>query len=332
MNTVATEGAPAPAAPVVEGLPFTSPWLLAPMEGVTAPSFRDIVLARHAPTDLGGAFTEFVRVIDRPVAKREMHKHLGTRRFQIPVGIQLMGSDLECVTGSAAHAAQLGVPVLDLNFGCPARGALKGCAGAAALKEPSGVEAAVRAAVKGVDGRTPVTAKIRAGFDHDRDVEVLARAAEAGGAAMLTIHCRTRREGYQEEVFWSRITRAVEAVSIPVAGNGSAWLHADLERMRRETGCAFVMVGRGALRDPWIFSGREVSTAEAAAFLHEYAEVLESLGAPRRAAVGRVKQLLQYWEAGGLVGDQAGRERWLRDSDTEGFLSRLASLAEPALS
>ncbi len=332
MNTVATEGAPAPAAPVVEGLPFTSPWLLAPMEGVTAPSFRDIVLARHAPTDLGGAFTEFVRVIDRPVAKREMHKHLGTRRFQIPVGIQLMGSDLECVTGSAAHAAELGVPVLDLNFGCPARGALKGCAGAAALKEPSGVEAAVRAAVKGVAGRTPVTAKIRAGFDHDRDVEVLARAAEAGGAAMLTIHCRTRREGYQEEVFWSRIARAVDAVTIPVAGNGSAWLHSDLERMRRETGCAFVMVGRGALRDPWIFSGREVPVAEAAAFLHEYAQVLESLGAPRRAAVGRVKQLLQYWEAGGLVGDQAGRERWLRDSDTEGFLARLEALAAPALS
>lgn len=332
MNTVVTEGAPAPAAPVVEGLPFTSPWLLAPMEGVTAPSFRDIVLARHAPTDLGGAFTEFVRVIDRPVAKREMHKHLGTRRFQIPVGIQLMGSDLECVTGSAAHAAELGVPVLDLNFGCPARGALKGCAGAAALKEPSGVEAAVRAAVKGVDGRTPVTAKIRAGFDHDRDVEVLARAAEAGGAAMLTIHCRTRREGYQEEVFWSRIARAVEAVAIPVAGNGSAWLHSDLERMRRETGCAFVMVGRGALRDPWIFSGRDVPTWEAAAFLHEYAQVLQTLGAPRRAAVGRVKQLLQYWEAGRLVGDQEGRERWLRDSDTEGFLGRLESLAEPALS
>ena len=316
----------------MEGLPFTSPWLLAPMEGVTAPSFRDIVLARHAPSDLGGAFTEFVRVIDRPVAKREMHKHLGTRRFPIPVGIQLMGSDLECLTGSASNAADLGVPVLDLNFGCPARGALKGCSGAAALKDPSSVEATVRAAVKGVDGRTPVTAKIRAGFDHDRDVEVLARAAEAGGAAMLTIHCRTRREGYQEEVYWSRITRAVEAVTIPVAGNGSAWLHSDLERMRRETGCAFVMVGRGALRDPWIFSGRDVPTSEAAAFLHEYAEVLEVLGAPRRAAVGRVKQLLQYWEAGRLVGDQGGREGWLRDNDTEGFLARLESLAAPALS
>ena len=327
MNTVATEGAPAPAAPVVEGLPFTSPWLLAPMEGVTAPSFRDIVLARHAPTDLGGAFTEFVRVIDRPVAKREMHKHLGTRRFRIPVGIQLMGSDLDCVTGSAAHAAELGVPVLDLNFGCPARGALKGCAGAAALKEPSGVEAAVRAAVKGVAGRTPVTAKIRAGFDHDRDVEVLARAAEAGGAAMLTIHCRTRREGYQEEVFWSRIARAVDAVTIPVAGNGSAWLHSDLERMRRETGCAFVMVGRGALRDPWIFSGAEVSTEEAAGFLAEYMEVLESLGAPRRAAVGRAKQLLQYWEAGRLVAADEDRQTWLRDADPEHFRVRLRAAA-----
>ncbi|MDG1985298.1 MAG: tRNA-dihydrouridine synthase family protein [Planctomycetota bacterium] len=327
MNPAATKGAPAPAAPVVEGLPFTSRWLLAPMEGVTAPSFRDIVLARHAPTDLGGAFTEFVRVIDRPVAKREMHKHLGPRRFSIPVGIQLMGSDLGCLTGSAAHAAELGVPVLDLNFGCPARGALKGCAGAAALKNPSGVEATVRAAVEGVDGRTPVTAKIRAGFDHDRDVEVLARAAEAGGASMLTIHCRTRREGYQEEVHWSRIRRAVEAVSIPVAGNGSAWLHSDLERMRQETGCAFVMVGRGALRDPWIFSGRDVPLTEAAAFLHEYACVLQSLGAPRRAAVGRVKQLLKYWEAGRLVGDAEGRERWLRDRDTEGFLGRLESLA-----
>ena len=77
------------------------------------------------PTDLGGAFTEFVRVIDRPVAKREMHKHLGTRRFSIPVGIQLMGSDLECLTASASNAADLEVPVLDLNFGCPARGAPK---------------------------------------------------------------------------------------------------------------------------------------------------------------------------------------------------------------
>ena len=154
--------APAPAAAtdaspasVVPGLPFTARWLLAPMEGVTAPSFRDLVLARHAPTDLGGAFTEFVRVIQGPVAHKELHKHLGTARFPIPVGVQLMGRDLEGVEGSVRNAVDIGVPVVDLNFGCPARGALKGCAGAAALKDPTGMVETVKAAVRGAEGRVP---------------------------------------------------------------------------------------------------------------------------------------------------------------------------------
>ncbi|MEM1448429.1 MAG: tRNA-dihydrouridine synthase family protein [Planctomycetota bacterium] len=316
-------------APVVHGLPFTSRWLLAPMEGVTAPSFRDLVLARNDATELGGAFTEFVRVVTGPVAHKELAKHLGTRRFAAPVGLQLMGSDLEGVTGSARNAVELGVPVLDLNFGCPAKGALRGCAGAATLREPAGVERAVRAAVAGVEGRAPVTAKIRAGFDHARDVEVIARAAEAGGAAMLTVHCRTRREGYQDEVDWTRIERAVDAVSIPVAGNGSAWRHADLERMRSETGCAFVMVGRGALCDPWVFSGRGVSRAEAAAFLVEYHDVLIGLGASSKGAVGRVKQLLQYWTAGDLVEDDEDRLRWLRSTDADALVASLREASAP---
>lgn len=297
------------------------------MEGVTAPSFRGLVLARHAPTDLGGAFTEFVRVVDRPVAHKEIRKHLGEARFPIPVGVQLMGRDESGIEGSARHVADLDVPICDLNFGCPARGALKGCAGAAALNDPSGLERVVAAAVRGVEGRIPVTAKIRAGFDHARDVEVLARAAENGGAALLTIHCRTRREGYQPEVDWTRIARAVEAVSIPVAGNGSAWKHADLERMRSETGCAFVMVGRGALADPWMFAGRDVGTAEAAAFLAEYGRTLCAVGAPAKAAVGRIKQLLTHWTAGALVPDEAARTQWLRRTDFEAFLADLETLA-----
>ncbi|MEM6674483.1 MAG: tRNA-dihydrouridine synthase family protein [Planctomycetota bacterium] len=321
------ERQPTAGRPVVEGLPFTAPWLLAPMEGVTAPSFRDLVLARHRPADLGGAFTEFVRVVTGPVQPRVLERHLGSRRFPIPVGVQLMGRDLAGVEGSARNVADLGVPVLDLNFGCPARGALRGCAGAAALREPTGLEETVRAAVRGVEDRIPVTAKIRAGFDHARDVEVLARAAEAGGAAMLTIHCRTRREGYQDEVDWTRIARAVDAVEIPVAGNGSAWGHADLERMRRETGCRFVMVGRGALCDPWIFSGRDVGRAEAARFLVEYHDVLVSLGARPKGAIGRVKQLLQYWTAGGLVAGDEDRTRWLRTADPEAIVVELRRIA-----
>ena len=308
-------------------LPFTARTLLAPMEGVTDPSFRDLVLERHDPSELGGAFTEFVRVIDGPVSPKVLARHLGPRRFPTPVGVQLMGRDLTALEGSARHVCELDVPVLDLNFGCPARGALRGCAGAAALREPAGVEAAVAAAVRGVEGRIPVTAKIRAGFDHARDVEVLARAAEAGGASMLSVHCRTRREGYCDEVDWTRIERAVNAVSIPVAGNGSVWTHADIERMRSETGCSYVMIGRGALKSPWIFSGRPVAREEAAQFLVDYASVLTARGAKPKGTVGCVKQLLNYWTAGALIRSDEERKRWLRRTDFDSFLEELAALA-----
>ncbi len=314
---------------LIEGLPFTSPWLLAPMEGITAPSFRDLVLSRHAATELGGAFTEFVRVIDGPVAPKELRKHLGARRFGTPVGVQLMGKNLDGVEGSVRNAVNMGVPVVDLNFGCPAKGALRGCAGAAALKDPTGLETTTAAAVRGAEGRVPITAKIRAGFDHARDVEVLARAAEAGGASMLTIHCRTRREGYCEEVDWTRIERAVQAVSIPVAGNGSAIDHSDLERMRSETGCALVMVGRGALANPWVFSGKQITRAESADFLVEYHDVLMSLGSSAKGAIGRTKQLLQHWTAGGLVESEEHRIRLLRETDGEALLHFLQDAARP---
>lgn len=327
MNGAAASLASGPRATPAGPLPFTAPWLLAPMEGVTAPTFRGLVLGLHSAADLGGAFTEFVRVIDRPVAHKEIAKHLGAERFPTPVGVQFMGRDLAALEGSVRHAADLEVPVVDLNFGCPARGALKGCAGAAALKDPGGVEATVAAAVRGAGGRVPVTAKIRAGFDHARDVEVLARAAEAGGAAMLTIHCRTRREGYCEEVDWTRIQRAVDAVSIPVAGNGSAIRHGDLERMRAETGCAYVMVGRGALADPWMFSGRAVTAAEAAGFLHRYGRSLLDVGASPKAAVGRIKQLVTHWTAGDLFPTEEARTAALRRVDHGAFLEELGAAA-----
>jgi len=309
-------------------LPFTGPWLLAPMEGVTEPCFRDLVLERNPPEALGGAFTEFARVVTHALPRRTLREHLGPRRFEAPVGLQLMGADLEALAATAARAVECGAPLVDLNFGCPAKGALRGCAGSAVLRDLDRLTRTVEVCREAVGGAVPVTAKVRAGDTSADRVEDIARAAEAGGAALLTIHCRTRAEHYCEEVDWSRIARAVEAVSIPVCGNGGVGVHADLERMRRETGCALVMVGQAALGDPWIFSGTTVDRREAARFLHEYAELLRSrCGAPPRGRAARIKQLLRHWTAGGLVPDEE-RTGWLRLQDPRELLDRVAHIAE----
>jgi tRNA-dihydrouridine synthase C len=308
-------------------LPFTAPWLLAPMEGVTDPCFRDLVLAHNDASKLGGAFTEFVRVSQAPVPAHVLRRHLGPRRFAAPVGLQLMGSDLGALAATAEHAVACGAPVVDLNFGCPAKGALRGCAGSALLRDPAAIERVVRAVADAIP-ETPVTAKIRAGFDHADGVEDLARAVEAGGARLLTVHCRTRAEAYRPEVDWSRIARAVRAVSIPVCGNGSVATHADLARMRDETGCAYAMVGRGALANPWIFSGTRVSRAEAARFLLDYAAAMQArVGASLHAVAGRLKQLLRYWTAGPLFAEHE-RVSWLRTGDPVALLARLERIAK----
>ena len=300
-------------------LPFTSPWLLAPMEGVTEPCFRDEVLKRHTARDLGGTFTEFVRVSHLPIPEWKLKEQLGPRRFEQPVGLQLMGSEVQPLAATADAAVEAGAPLVDLNFGCPTNRAMRGCAGSALLEYPERVEEFVRACVEAADGRVPVTAKIRCGVKDDRRLEELARAAEAGGAAMITVHCRTRAEGYQDCADWRRIARAVAAVRIPVCGNGSIQCHTDLERMRRETGCAFAMVGRAALGDPWIFSGRQATADEAARFLLDYAgELRTRCRFSPKSAAGRVKRLLLFWKAGGLLGgDEAERRRLLHEEDPE---------------
>src|SRR5688572_197331 len=100
-----------PAAGTRPALPFTGPWLLAPMEGVTEPCFRELVLERNPPALLGGAFTEFARVTDHPLPRRVLREHLGARRFATPVGLQLMGSDPGALAATARRAVEVGAPL-----------------------------------------------------------------------------------------------------------------------------------------------------------------------------------------------------------------------------
>jgi tRNA-dihydrouridine synthase C len=299
------------------------------MEGVTEPVFRELVLERNPPSDLGGAFTEFVRVSVHALPRHVLERHLGERRFPQPVGLQIMGSDPELVAETARRAVHAGAPLIDLNFGCPSKGALAGCAGSALLDDPPALERMVAAVVRAVPER-PVSAKIRAGGTDDVRLEELARAVEAGGAALLSVHCRTRAEGYSDSADWRRIARAVAAVSIPVCGNGGVASHGDLARLREETGARYAMVGRAALGDPWIFSGRRVTSAEAAGFLLAYARSLAAAGSSLAGQARRLKQLLAYWVAGELVSDEADRRAWLREVEPARLLERLAAAGEEA--
>ncbi len=295
------------------------------MEGVTEACFRDLLLERNAAEHLGGTFTEFARVVEIPLSRRVLRAHLGPSSTARPVGLQLMGANLAALAETARRAEEVGAPLVDVNFGCPAKGALRGSAGSAVLSDPARLERILRA-VGGALERAPLTAKIRAGVDDDSLLCELARAAQEGGAAMLTVHCRTRREGYRPEVDWSRIARAVGSVDIPVCGNGGVRAHADLRRMREETGCALVMVGQAALANPWIFSGARVDATEAARFLTAYAESLRVRYAARESRIaGRLKQLLRCWEAGDLTGREPAS--WLGERDPARLLERLRALA-----
>ncbi|MHC4376392.1 MAG: tRNA-dihydrouridine synthase family protein [Planctomycetota bacterium] len=311
------------------GLPFTGPNLLAPMEGVTEPCFRDLVLALHTPENLGGAYTEFVRVVDRAYSIEFLQGHLGTERHPMPVGLQIMGADLDAVRETARRAVEAGAALVDLNFGCPSKGALRGCAGSSLLDRPRDLETLVRVAKQGVEDALPLTAKIRAGGDDDSRLEELCRAAENGGAQLITVHCRTRKEAYRDCEDWKRLERAVASVKVPICGNGGVWQHADLARLRRETGCALAMVGRAALADPWIFSGVRVDASRAARFLADYAERLTASGRNPTSVAGRLKQLLVTWIAGDLVGDD--RPSWLREKDPEALVERVQQAAEGRL-
>lgn len=306
-------------------LPFTADALLAPMEGVTDPAFRAVMLALHEAHHLGGSTTEFVRVVDHVVPRHILRDALGPVVGPIPVGLQLMGNDPTALAATAARVEETEARFIDLNFGCPARGTLHGCAGAAMLKDPAGIEGIV-AAVRGAARRLPVCAKIRAGFDNADAVEVLARAVEAGGADMLTVHCRTRGEGYSDTVDWTRIARAVAAVGIPVCGNGGVLTHADIARMRAETGCRYVMIGRAALANPWIFSGHQATRREAFIFVERYMAVMQERSAVARSHyTGRIKQILSYLHADFLPEDE--RTVMLRERDPENLERMIATAA-----
>ncbi len=300
-------------------LVFPGRVLLAPMEGITDPLFRDLVIDLGG---VGGACTEFIRISSSAMSVKVVARELGPRRHPCPVGVQFMAAEERFVTASVQAAERAGAPWIDLNFGCPVPVVFNKCAGSALLAKPELLARIIATAVAATG--LPVSAKLRAGIDSPQHVAELVLAAAAAGAALITVHARLRCQSYAEPATWAWLAAAKAALARvpgapPLVGNGGIEVAADVARLRAETGCDAAMVGRAALADPFIFrvaaGGAPADAAEAAAFVLRYdAAICRARGA--HASLTKLKQLTRYYRAGGLFdADPQARQRLLRCPD-----------------
>jgi tRNA-dihydrouridine synthase C len=229
---------------------------LAPMEGVV-----DFVL-RDTLTAIGGidhCVTEFIRVTDKvvPLSVQERYApelKMGCRtRSGTPLFLQFLGGQADPIAESAVLAASAGALGIDLNFGCPAKTVNRHDGGATLLKTPERLYQIVSAVRKAIPMEIPVTAKIRLGFDDPGVCIETAQAVEAAQANWLTVHCRTKVDGYRPPAYWEWIPRLKEKVKLPLVANGEIWTVQDFWRCFEVTDCHKIMIGRGAVARPFLF-------------------------------------------------------------------------------
>lgn len=227
--------------------------VLAPMDGVTDALMRRL-LTRISP--LSYCVTEFVRVSGTVVSAKTFLQDVpelktGARTESgASVQVQLLGGDPDRLAESAVVACKLGATGIDLNFGCPAPTVNRHDGGATLLKFPERIEKIVGAVRSAVPREIPVSAKLRLGWDDPTAILHNAERAARGGAAWITIHGRTKMQGYTPPAYWGPIGEVRRSVGIPVVANGEIWNAEDVRRCQDETGCEHFMVGRGVLAEP----------------------------------------------------------------------------------
>ena len=316
--------------------------LLAPMEGLLDFALRDTL------TRVGGislCVSEFIRVTGTLLPERVFHRVVpeleqgGRTAAGVPVRAQLMGSDPACLAENAERLAGLGPAGIDLNFGCPAKVVNRHGGGAALLQEPELLHRIVSEVRRAVPASLPVSAKMRLGFDDDREAETCALAIEAGGADQLVVHARTRAHGYRPPAYWSRIADICQVVRLPVVANGEIWSVDDARRCISESGCSDLMLGRGMVADPGlalaILADQGLDRGQADTgwdrllpLLGHYWQLVQARIEPR-ARAGRIKQWLNYlrrrhpeaeaaYQALRTVNDSRSIDVWLHQATASG--------------
>ena len=231
----------------IAGLKLDSPFLLAPLAGITDSPFRRICRRMGAAL----TYTEMISAKGLTYGDRNTKRLLHTYEDEGIVAVQLFGSEPEIFSRAASEYLK-DASLIDINMGCPVPKVVKNGEGSALLRTPELAGEIVSRLVR--DTGIPVTAKIRAGFDDTciNAVE-MARILEQAGASAVAVHGRTREQYYEGSADWEIIRRVKNSVSIPVIGNGDVFSAADAIAMLNETGCDFVIIARGALGNPWIF-------------------------------------------------------------------------------
>jgi len=226
------------------------PLILAPMAGVSESPFRR--LCRRHGADV--VVTEF---LSAEGIRRENEATLGKLRFgadERPIGVQIFGAEPAAMAEAAALVTDLFQPeFIDINFGCPVKKVVRRNGGSGCLKDLSLVEDVIRAVSRATS--LPVTCKVRSGWSEEmRDPVTIGLRCQDAGAKAIALHPRTRTQMYTGRARWEEIAALVQAVEIPVIGNGDIKTAADAYRMWRETGCAGVMIARGSFGQPWVFA------------------------------------------------------------------------------
>jgi len=310
--------------------PWAHPTLLAPMEGVTHGGYRDLLASYGG---VGVVCTEFVRVTRAPVNRRRIEQEV-VRSKHAALSVQVMGDDEGNMALATEWVVASGTDIVDINLGCPAPNAVRKGVGAAMLERPEVLSRVVSA----MRGRTlgPLSAKMRAGVDATDRAVATARLLEQAGVDFITVHPRRSVDSFRGRAD-HRIVKAIkEQVRVPVVGNGDLWYAADALALMRESGCDAVMLGRPALRNPFIFAqiaalraGAPVLRPDGAALLTHVRAYLAQTAAhlpwlSADALSGLLKEQVRYLLSSLAEAESVTRDL-LRQPDVESILTRLES-------